>query len=209
MKPIIHKKALQATGAAIAWFAVTLQFVLMLNNRTAPVPETVIRFFSYFTILTNTLTAVAFTALTGYLGKQLKGFFEQAGAFTALTVYMLIVGLVYNIILRWQWEPAGLQKIVDEMLHVINPLFIFIYWLLFAKSSTTKWKDSFTWLLYPLLYCVYILVRGFFSKFYPYPFVDVNELGYSKVLLNCLYITAGFLLVSLLLIAAGKLFNRK
>lgn len=33
-----------------AWFAVIAQFFLAIANRTASVPETVIRFFSFFTI---------------------------------------------------------------------------------------------------------------------------------------------------------------
>ncbi|MFZ5976285.1 MULTISPECIES: Pr6Pr family membrane protein [unclassified Hydrotalea] len=33
------------------------------------------------------------------------------------------------------------------------------------------------WLIYPLLYLVYILIRGSFSGFYPYPFVNVLQIG--------------------------------
>ena len=52
-------------GALLGWFALALQLYLMLIQ--APQGEamlgTVITFFSFFTILTNLLVAVVFTAL--------------------------------------------------------------------------------------------------------------------------------------------------
>jgi hypothetical protein len=36
-------------------------FYLMIENRAAPMPEAIIRFFSFFTILTNSFVAVYFT----------------------------------------------------------------------------------------------------------------------------------------------------
>jgi len=50
-------------GAVITWLAVLLQFYLTIENRIASIPETIIRFFSFFTILTNTLIAICFTVL--------------------------------------------------------------------------------------------------------------------------------------------------
>ena len=44
----------------IALGAVVTQYFLMIENRIAPVGETTIRFFSFFTILTNSLVAVYF-----------------------------------------------------------------------------------------------------------------------------------------------------
>ncbi len=50
--------------AAIAWFALILQFYIMLNNSPAPGFTRlmlVTNFFSYFTILSNLLVAVCLT----------------------------------------------------------------------------------------------------------------------------------------------------
>ncbi len=47
----------------IAWFAVIVQFYLNIVNRANPIPEVIMRFFSYFTILTNILVALCFTGL--------------------------------------------------------------------------------------------------------------------------------------------------
>jgi hypothetical protein len=61
-------------------------------------------------------------------------------------------------------------------------------------------KKALPWLWYPLMYCVYVMIRGSFSGFYPYFFLNVTELGYGKALMNCFYVTLTFLILSLLLI---------
>ena len=57
----ILQRNLSILFAIIVWFAVLAQFYLIIENRVAPVTETIIRFFSFFTILTNILVAVYFT----------------------------------------------------------------------------------------------------------------------------------------------------
>ncbi len=212
------------TGAVLAWLAVILQFYLMLENRIASIPETIIRFFSFYTILTNTLVAVCFTALLIQKGKW-HSFFSSAKTLTAITVYIVIVGAVYNLILRHIWQPQGLQLIVDELLHSVNPVLFLLFWLFFVKKTELKsheaefssqghggkirFMDAFPWLLYPLMYLLYILIRGSFADWYPYPFIDVNQLGISKVLVNSLLLTLTFTVVSFLFIALGKTGNKK
>jgi hypothetical protein len=152
---------------------------------------------------------VSFTSLTGAFGEKWKQFFSKATTLTAVTVYIVVVGIVYNLVLRWQWHFTGLQKLVDEMLHLVIPLFVLTYWYFFVSSASIKWKDAFKWMLYPFIYCIYILIRGGVSGFYPYPFMRVNELGYTKVFINCMFVTLAFFLVSMILIGAGKMAGKK
>jgi len=49
------------------WFSLIAQFYLIIINRTTSVGETIIRYFNFFTILTNILVALcATTLLFGY-----------------------------------------------------------------------------------------------------------------------------------------------
>lgn len=211
------------TGMLLAWLAVILQFYLMLENRIANVPETVIRFFSFYTILTNILVAICYTTLIRK-GKWFS-FFSSSKTLTAITVYIVIVGAVYNLILRHIWQPQGLQLIVDELLHSVNPVLFLLFRIFFVKKAGLKYHEvelsihshgekihfmnAFRWLLYPLIYLLYILVRGSFAHWYPYPFVDVDQLGISKVLINSLFLTLTFIGVSILFIGLGKLGMKK
>ena len=192
------------TGAFLGWFSVLLQFYLIIINREASVPETIIRYFSFFTILTNLLITVCFTILLCNPLSSWDRFFSSPSTLTAFAVYIAIVGLVYNGILRFLWSPQGVQQFVDELLHLVNPLWFLLFWIFFVPKSRLKWKNVFFWLLYPLFYLIFILIRGSVSGFYPYPFINVNNLGYPGVLVNCLVLFLGFLLISLLFVWIGK-----
>ena len=190
--------------ALTVWLTVLLQFILIIMNRIASFPETVVRFFSFYTILTNILVACCFTALFLKTRSGKDGFFTKPGVLTATMVYIIVVGGVYNIILRYLWAPQGLQRIVDELLHTIIPILFVLYWVIATPKVNLQWKIIFLWLVYPFLYLMFILLRGSISGFYPYPFINVNELGYSIALLNSGYILAAFILLSLLVITYVK-----
>lgn len=196
------KRNLALIFAIIAWFAVIMQFYLMLEGRTNPVGESVIRFFSYFTILTNTLVACYF--LSQAFISEADSLWHQPGTLTAITVYIIVVGLVYQIVLRPIWDPQGLARLVDELLHSVNPILVLVFWWYYEEKSKVEWSQVPYWLLYPFFYLVYILLRGHFSGFYPYPFVNVTELGFPMVALNSLVLFVVFLSLSAGLVLLGR-----
>ncbi|MDP4129291.1 MAG: Pr6Pr family membrane protein [Bacteroidota bacterium] len=198
------KRPFMVIGACLAWFALIFQFYLILANRQASVPETVIRYFTFFTILSNLLAAVCFTYLLFSPLSRWGRFFSAPPNLTAITTYIVLVGIVYNIILRMLWNPRGLQKLVDELLHTVNPLLFLLFWIFFVSKSGLRWKAVFGWLIFPILYVVVVLLRGAFSGYYPYPFVDVRNLGYPKVFLNTSILIFVFFLISLFLVWVGK-----
>ncbi|MDQ3016815.1 MAG: Pr6Pr family membrane protein, partial [Bacteroidota bacterium] len=122
----------------------------------------------------------------------------------SITMYITIVGLIYNIILRFTWQPQGLQLLVDESLHTLIPILSIIYWWVYVRTSPIAWKKIGSWLAYPFIYFLFVLLRGIPSGFYPYPFINVVDLGYSKVLINAIFIFMVFLLASIVFIAIGK-----
>ena len=198
------RKALNILVAATGWFAIIAQFILMLENRTTTIPEMVVRFFSFFTILTNILVASYFTNQIITSKGKTENLFSKTGSLTAITIYITVVGLVYQIALRHLWKPTGLQMIVDELLHTIIPTLTIIYWFLYEQKSELKWKMIPKFLLYPLFYLAYILVRGQLSGFYPYPFINVTALGWSQTLINILVLFGVFLVLSSFFIGIGK-----
>ena len=121
----------------------------------------------------------------------------------------MVVGIVYNIILRFIWDPQGLQAVADELLHLVIPILFLVYWLLFVQKNELKWKHAFMWMLYPFIYGVFILLRGNASGFYPYPFIDMNILGLNKTLINVAGFVLVFLFGGLLFIGIGKWMNKK
>ena len=198
-----------ANGAVMAWAAVILQLYLIIVNRTVSIPETLLRFFTFFTILSNILVAVCFTVLA--LKPRIEGsdFFSGAGVLSAVTVYITIVGTVYQFVLRQIWDPQGLQKIVDELLHTVIPAYFILFWFLFARKFTLQWNQILPWLIFPLCYLIIILFRGALAGYYPYPFVNVTKLGYAKVFLNCGMVLIAFLFFSALLVAVARVSKKQ
>ena len=190
------------------WFAVIAQLVLMYINRTTPVQEMIIRFFSFFTILTNILVSVYFTSLlltaTNSGGKNLT----RTGSLTAVTVYITVVGLVYQVALRHIWHPEGIQMIVDELLHSIIPTMVILFWLFHERKRELNWKSIPAFLIYPLCYLAFILLRGSISGFYPYPFINVTELGWPETISNILILFGVFVILFFLFIGLGKLISK-
>lgn len=184
---------------SIGYFAVISQFKLMLDSSEVSLSETIIRFFSFFTILTNSMIAI-------YHSFELAGSkaLRKPAYLSALTLYIFIVGLVYQIALRHIWEPQGLAMVVDELLHSLIPLLSLVYWWLYEDFKLLKWKQIPLFLIYPLVYLLYVLVRGAYSGFYPYPFLQVEELGWPQTLLNIALLFLCFLAFGALFLFIGK-----
>jgi hypothetical protein len=202
------KQSFLIIGATISWFAIGIQFCLIIVNRVASVSETIIRFFSFYTILTNILVSLCLTVLWLKPNSRWGIYFSRPSVSTAITINITVVGLLYNLILRQMWSPEGLQRVADELLHVVIPIVFIVYWYLFTSKGRLGWKNAFPWLLYPLVYCIFVLFRGALSGFYPYPFIDVNTLGYIQVILNSVGLFIGFFLLSQLFIAVTKAKSR-
>lgn len=189
------KKVIAFVIGLATWYAVVAQYFLMLDDRAVDIPETTIRFFSYFTILTNILVAVYFTAIV-IQGNSRNRLFSGPGSLTAITGYITVVGLIYQIALRSLWQPEGQQWLVDELLHTVIPIAVIFFWYFYESSFPIRFQQIGTWLIYPVVYLIFILIRGHFSNFYPYPFVNAPQLGLARVIL-----TSGFLVILYILIS--------
>jgi hypothetical protein len=187
------------TGALLAWFALVLQLYLVIVQSPPGLAMLgmVVTYFSFFTILTNLLVALVFTAIA--LGRVLSQSIQGGTA-----VYIAIVGIVYQLLLRQLWNPKGAQLLCDMLLHAVIPLGYVVYWLIFAPRTGLRWIDAVVWLVYPGVYLVYVLARGAVGGLYPYPFVDVNVLGYAGVLARSTVLMAVFLGMGLLIVAVSR-----
>jgi len=179
----------------LCWFTVILQLILIILNRQASVFETIIRFFTFFTILTNILVAIVFTA-NWLQPKNSFQFFNKPNTQLAIAVYIFVVGFVYNTILRFIWQPKGWDKVADELLHLIIPIVYILFWYFKFSKKEINYKSVFGWLLFPIIYIVIVMIRAYFSGYYPYPFLHVENLGVEKVIYNSILMTLFFVIVS-------------
>src|ERR1700744_4437486 len=110
-----------AIGAALGWGALAGQFYIAMDNRTTDILEAVVRYIGYFTVLANGLAALCFTVLLFRPVSVWGQFFGHPSTLTAVTVYLVVVGIIYNVLLRDLWDPPGMEMVVDETLHSAMP----------------------------------------------------------------------------------------
>ena len=206
------KKLYMAVIALTSWFALILQFYIMLENAPAnniPLATTIINYFSFFTILTNILVALTCTVPLLLPSSNAGKFFSRYSTQSGVALFILIVGAIYSIALRHIWSPQGWQKVADMLLHDVVPVLFILFWFIFVPKGVLQWKDAFPWLIYPFVYLIYSLIRGAFTDRYPYYFIDAKTLGYSKAFLNIAGISVAFLAAALLLIGINRLLARR
>jgi len=203
-QPSKGMKVFLAIAVLVAWYSLIMQWVLIFENRQLDYFRTFLRYFSFFTILTNLLTAIYYSTRLLFPISQPSSYFARNNVSSSITAYMLFVGLSYTFLLRHLWNPQGQQLIVDELLHTVNPLLILFFWLLYVPKAGFRWFDFLPWLVYPAGYFVYALLVSPIITRYPYPFLDVVKLGIVQVVKNSVGLLVGFSALSLILIAIDR-----
>ncbi|MGE6555598.1 Pr6Pr family membrane protein [Exiguobacterium artemiae] len=155
-----------------------------------------VNYFSYFTILSN-----LFLALVLLITASSNKMFQRATSFRgAAALYMTITGIVYFVLLRGLEESLQTPiPWVNTVLHYVMPLVGLLDWLLIRSPSRLSRNQFLSWLLFPLLYLVYSLIRGSLTGFYPYPFLNASKQGVFIVTVSCLVIMITFIAVGSLL----------
>ena len=197
--------------AVLSWLVLAVQFYLYMANpnlQGVSAAEHVVRFFSFFTTLTNLLVSIAWSAIVFFSRTGLGKFFSKAATQTAVAVYISIVGIIYSLLLRSVWNPNGWQKIADHWLHDAIPFLFIVYWIFFVSKTGIGWLAPIKWLIYPIVYIVYSLIRGACVHWYPYYFVDVDKLGYLIALRNTALVLLAFLVIGFIYVGMAKSASR-
>ena len=190
-----------------AWAGLSIQLYLALIARwqaDASLLAGLVHFFSFFTVLSNTLVAAVLTCALTTRPSRGRTWLLQPWVSSGIAVSIVVVGLAYNLLLRHLWHPEGWNRLADELLHDVMPIVYLAYWWLCVEKGRLRWRHLLWWALYPLLYFAYVMLRGHLLGAYPYPFIDVGTLGYGRVMFNALGILLGFVLVSLVLIGLDR-----
>lgn len=206
MQPAVRRRFV-AVAAVLGWAGLSIQLYLIFYSRWtlgASLLGGLVSFFSYFTVLSNTLVATVLTCALTSRESAARRWFLQPGVSGAIAVSIAVVGLAYNILLRHLWHPEGWQWLADELLHDVMPLLFLAWWWLCVPKGTLRLRHIALWVIYPLLYFAYALLRGHLLAVYPYPFIDVDKLGYPQVFANAGGLLAGFVVIALVLIALDR-----
>jgi hypothetical protein len=192
-------------GVFIA-LCVLMQYWLMLRGDTlAAMATSSVKFFSFFTILTNVLAAVTLLWPLVAPRSTLGRFLSQPPVRTAVTGYIIIVGVIYYLLLRDLSQRQGWSMFFEYMLHYVTPPLFVLDWLLFVDKRDLDWRIGLSALGFPLAYLVWTVIHGAATGWYPYPFIDAAELGYPRASLNTAGLVLVFVALEVALVGIGRL----
>jgi len=180
--------------AALGLIGLTAQYLYNVANIPGYKPA---NFFSFFTVESNIIAVVAlaiagFYAWRGMLPRwvqYLRG---------AATIYMTVTGITYSLLLR-NVEVDTAVPWVNLVLHYVIPIVMIVDWLIDLPPFRIRVGSAMVWLVYPVLYLAYSLIRGPIVDWYPYPFLDPRPEGYVPVIVVSVGIAIGALLLALLM----------
>lgn len=171
--------------AALALAAIGVQLYQSLVVKHFPV----VNFFSFFTIQSNLLAVVVlFREALRNRNDPSSGAWDLIRG--AAVLYLSITGVVYGLLLSGYQE--ALQTTipwVDTVLHRLMPLVLVVDWMADPprREGMTFARCAPWWVIYPLGYAVWSLIRGSWVNWYPYPFLNPDLVGgYGVVALYCL-----------------------
>jgi hypothetical protein len=163
--------------------------------------ERLINLFSYFTIQSNLF--VLGTSILLAVSIRHDGTLWRTLRFDAI-LGIIITGLVYETILAPLVHPTGWALAATIGFHYISPWATLIGWLVFGPRPRMSWPVMGYAMIWPLAWLVYTFVRGALTGWYPYPFLDVNLIGFGDSVRNCAVILVIALGIAALLTILDK-----
>lgn len=201
----ISARRAAAVVATLAWTAVTAQLLINLGNAPAegkPLWTVPLALYGYFTIWSNTLVALVATHFA--LDADRAALLARPGTLGATVVYIIVVGVIYNLLLAPTHHPVGMARPVNALLHIVVPLAYPLWWLASIPRGRIGWGALLPALAFPTAYCFVAMGRGLASGKYAYFFLDIGKYGVGQVLLNI----AGLVVFFASLMAAVIAFDR-
>ena len=184
----------------VAAFGVIAQFAMTGTGPADPaepdpgVLVSLIRFFSFFTILSNLLVVIS--SVPPALGRE-PGYVQRVLRLSAL-VGIIITGVVHWFLLRPDADLSGFTAVVDAITHVVVPILTVLVWLTVGPRGLISRAVVLGSFLYPVLYAGWTLAHGALTDWYPYPFIDVPTVGYPQALTMAAIILGSFALLAVL-----------
>jgi hypothetical protein len=166
-----------------------------------------VNFVSFFTIQSNAIGAAVFLiGAARWRAPATSGWdlVRGAAALNLTITYVVFALLLSNA------DVAVPLPWVNDIVHVVFPLAVIADWLVDPPSTRIDFAGALRWLIYPLAWLAYTLVRGAVTGWYPYPFLDPANGGWGSVAVYVLGIFVfGLVVMTVLRLAGNALRGRR
>jgi hypothetical protein len=152
--------------------------------------ERVLNVFAFFTIQSNIILGA--TCLLLALDPHRSSTVFRVLRLTGV-VAIAITGVVYHSALADLVDLESWALVADHATHTIAPVMGVAGWLMFGPRGQTSARVVWLSAVFPVGWCIFTLIRGAIIDWYPYPFIDVGDLGYARVFVNGVWIAVLYL----------------
>ena len=136
---------------------------------------------------------------------------------TGMTLSIWVTHLMYHFVLVPDAKKRGKRfsdfgaSFGNLCAHYITPALVLAQWLFLQDKTGINLWSAVCWLVLPLLYSVFALLRartgkpiGHTKLIYPYPFLDLEHLGVRRFCLVFLAVLAFFFILGCVLSSSGR-----
>ena len=174
------------------------------------------QFFVYYTNLSNAamLLTHGLLLIPGPLRALLR---SPTGRYITFLCILVTFVIYFFVLTRFGRHPGlnalGVRRLSNVIVHYLVPGLTAAERLLAADKRGLGLSDALLWLLVPLSYLAFLLLRarggaviGNTGSLWPYGFMDLEALGLKKWLRNMAVTLAGFFALALALLGVSRLF---
>lgn len=173
--------------------------------------------YRYYTLQSNLLCFVYSLAILILERKSTSSSWFATDFKGAVTMAITVTMLVYQFMLSDTpfSMGAGDGALQNLITHLLLPLMVIFDWLLFDEKGRFSNTAPIQWLGIPLLYFAYALIAAPLGvtysggRRYPYPFLDVDALGWISTLKTVAILVLAFLILGYMIWGVDRLMGRR
>ena len=210
-------------NAGVAWFGIVLTVVLSAlgayrdvkvdpglygdtGGGFAGAVSRTVDTLSYFTIWSNIVVAISVTLL---LTRPLPDTWMRRVLRLDGLLMITVTMIVYQVVLAPSVDVVGWSRLTDPTLHLVTPILTLVVWLVWGPRGWLTARLIPSALIIPVVWVVWILLRGAVVDASPYDFVNVFRLGYAVVFRNVFFVLLLGLVISAVLFGIETLLRRR
>ncbi len=193
IKPLVARLWFAATALVVLVGIVTQ--LLATSDLTTGFFDTqqgrVLSVFAYFTIQSNIIVMVTSALLAVRVSRKPQWFWVLR---LDGVLCIAVTFVVFHLALSDLQDLEGKARTADFLLHTASPILCVLGWLLFGPRRKTSWDVVRLAAVFPLAWLVFALtLQQLTDGFSLYPFLDVGDNGWPRVILNAAGVAVFFL----------------
>lgn len=168
----------------------------------------IVNFFTYFTVLSGIAAIIVLfiAGATALRRPEDPAWLDMARAM--ITTYALVSGVVYAIIVM---QSASVHYSIavpwsSQILHFWIPSLALLDWIVDPYKARVPWRYLGWVIVFPVLWLIFTLIRGPIVGWYPYFFLDSQQVsGIAETVMYCSIIVAIITGISAILVALTRI----